>query len=150
MENVKNVVKKMRGNLKSTLDDKGRMSVPAKFRDTLRGDLVIARHVDKDRDVICLKIYTEDAWEKFDEKLSNIPQAETAKVIRSIDSQDVEMDKQYRILIPQSLRNYAKLEGELIVIGGGYTAEIWNKEEFDRLDTDNMEDTADILEKHGI
>ena len=149
VENVETSIKApvLRGHQKSTLDDKGRMNIPSKFRDALGEGFVIARHIDKD--ALCLKIYTETAWAKFNAKLAEIPQKEMSVVKRSIDSQDVEV-KSGRVLVPLSRRKYAHLDGEVVIIGMEDTAELWSKEEFDKHNTENIDNAAAILEKYGI
>jgi len=137
----------LRGHQKSTLDEKGRMNVPSKFREALGEGFVIARHIDSK--ICCLKIYTESAWGQFNDRLKEIPQEEMSIVKRSIDSQDVEV-KSGRFLVPISLRKHANLNGEAVFIGMEDTAELWSKEEFDKCNTDTIADAAAILKKYGI
>jgi len=149
-EKLENVEKKeMWGDRDSTIDENnGRMSIPAKFRDALDGGFMIARHVEKD--VRCLRIYTKSAWKSFFDRLKDVRQAEKSKIMRKIGAEHVELDKQGRFCVPALLREHAFLEGELLIIGMGDTAEVWSKKEYDKSSADDMNEIAEILDKYGI
>jgi len=158
VENIENKKKRitMRGTHVSTFDGKtGRMSIPAKLRDALSDGFYIAKHDDSD--IVCLKVYTEAAWETFEDDVHEkvISIAERDRVIRDMDCYDDTLDKQGRFTVPESLRKYAELKGELVVVGMGNTAEIWSKERFDRrYDGQNLPEdmvkAAEILRKSGM
>ncbi len=111
------------GEYQHNMDLKGRVTIPSKFRDDLGEKFHVCKGYDS-----CLVIYSSAEWEKFVEKLINKPSvvAKQAKRYFLASAVDVEPDKQGRILIPQHLREFAGIEKELVIIGVGDTAEIWN------------------------
>ena len=137
MENVVEKVEKksMLGSHKSTLDEKGRMNVPVKFRDALGDSFIISTRLSKK--VKCLRIYTLAEWERFYNRLRSMPMEKFTNVMDVLMPEDVEV-KQGRFLVPMELRRHARLEGELIIIGMGDTANIWCREEYDRQSKDKM------------
>jgi len=115
------------GEYLHTLDEKGRIIVPAKFRDNLGERCVITRGLDQ-----CLFLYPESEWKNVEEKLKRLPltQRDARAFTRFFFSgaTDVELDRQGRIVIPSGLRQYAKLEKEVVVIGVSTRVELWAKE----------------------
>ncbi|RXK18884.1 division/cell wall cluster transcriptional repressor MraZ [Macrococcus sp. DPC7161] len=130
------------GEFNHQLDTKGRMIVPAKFRDSLSENFVITRGLDK-----CLFGYTLDEWQKIEEKLKALPitKKDARKFMRLFFSgaTEVEIDKQGRINIPQNLREYAGLSKECTVIGVSNRIEIWDKNGWNQF----YEDTEDQFEE---
>lgn len=130
------------GEFNHQLDTKGRMIVPAKFRDALSENFVITRGLDK-----CLFGYTLDEWHKIEEKLKALPitKKDARKFMRLFFSgaTEVEIDKQGRINIPQNLREYADLSKECTVIGVSNRIEIWDKNGWNQF----YEDTEDQFEE---
>ena len=130
------------GEFNHQLDTKGRMIVPAKFRDSLSENFVITRGLDK-----CLFGYTLDEWQKIEEKLKSLPitKKDARKFMRLFFSgaTEVEIDKQGRINIPQNLREYAGLSKECTVIGVSNRIEIWDKNGWNQF----YEDTEDQFEE---
>ena len=108
-----------------TIDSKGRMILPAKFRQELGKDFILAPGFDT-----CLCIYPRETWDSFIAKLQKLPQ--TNRSVRKIKryligrSTEMECDRQGRILIPQHLRTLAELKKEAKIIGTGPTIEIWD------------------------
>lgn len=108
-----------------TIDSKGRMILPAKFREELGNTFVLSPGLDT-----CLTIYPLDCWKQMQEKLEKLPQ--TRKNVRALrrfligKSTEMECDRQGRILIPSHLRNYAQLGKEAKIIGVGDTIEVWS------------------------
>jgi MraZ protein len=113
------------GEYRHTLDAKGRMAIPARFRAELEEGLVVTRGLDT-----CLHIYPESEWLPLAQKLSSLPTSEPAvRALRRIFFTGAfasSMDKQGRILIPQALRDYAKLDGEVVVAGVNTFIEVWS------------------------
>ena len=113
------------GEYSHNLDEKGRLSVPKKFRTDLEGGAVVTRGLDG-----CLFLYTKREWEKLAEKLSNLPfaQANTRAFERLMlaGAMDVEVDKQGRIMLPEYLRGYAGLEKTVVVAGLYNRLELWD------------------------
>jgi len=112
-----------------TIDDKGRLVVPAKFRNALAGGMVITKGVDR-----CLVIYSMDAWQAYRERISSLPTLDRdARDLRRLvfaGAVDVVPDTQGRFVIPQSLREYAGLDGQVVIAGCDTYIELWNPEEW--------------------
>lgn len=130
------------GEYQHTLDDKGRLIMPVKFRDGLGEVFVVTRGLDN-----CLFVYPNDEWRILEEKLKTLPM--TSKDARAFvrfffsGATECELDKSGRISLPQNLREYSGLEKEVVVIGVSNRIELWAKEKWD----DYMSDTADSYEE---
>ncbi len=113
------------GEFTHTIDDKGRLTLPSKFRSDLGHGVVVTRGVDK-----CLFIFTMAEFQVLAERIGNLPltQAEAREFSRHFFSgaSDLEPDKQGRVLIPQNLREYAGLDGDVIVVGVNKRIEVWD------------------------
>ncbi len=133
------------GEYKHNVDVKGRMIVPAKFREGLGDSFVVTRGLDK-----CLFAYPLDEWKVIEEKLKQLPL--TKKDARAFTrfffsgAIECEIDKQGRINIPQNLRNYADLEKECVVIGVSERVEIWANDKWKEYVEDSEESFAEIAE----
>ena len=123
-----------RGVAQLNLDSKGRLAVPARFRDALTarcsGHLVVT--ADSDR---CLLIYPLPDWEPIEQKLMALSSfnAQIRELQRRLVgyAEDVVMDATGRILVPPALRNYAQLEKAVVLVGQGNKFELWNKDSWD-------------------
>ena len=118
------------GRYEHTIDSKGRVAVPAKFRHGLSDGMVITRWVDK-----CLTLYPSAYFEALAQKVSSLPVTDpNARNLRRIffsDASNCDIDKQGRIVIASDLRNYADMgsdEALIIFAGVNDYIEIWNKE----------------------
>lgn len=113
------------GEFEHTIDDKGRLTIPARFRDELESGVVVTRGLDG-----CLWAFPRSGWEILAEKISKMPTTSAAarNFARFIFSSAVDSipDRQGRVLIPQNLRNYAGIQSETVVIGVMNRVEIWN------------------------
>ncbi len=133
------------GKHSHTVDAKGRMIVPSVFREELGDSFVITRGLDA-----CLTIYPKAAWQKMAERLQSL--STTRKEVRALirfligGSNEVEYDKQGRILIPAHLREYAHIKRDAIVIGTGDRIEVWSKEEYAAYENEQVEDISEIAE----
>ncbi len=112
------------GEYRHTLDDKGRLAVPARFRAQLEDGAVVSRWIDG-----CLAIHTRTGWDALAEKVAALPITDAASRLfgRSIfaGASETEIDRQGRILLPSYLREGIGLEGEAVVVGSRDHAEIW-------------------------
>ena len=112
------------GEYRHTLDDKGRLAVPARFRAQLEDGAVVSRWIDG-----CLAIHTRTGWDALAEKVAALPITDAASRLfgRSIfaGAAETELDRQGRILLPSCLREGIGLEGEAVVVGSRDHAEIW-------------------------
>ncbi|WP_377889360.1 division/cell wall cluster transcriptional repressor MraZ [Alkalihalobacillus sp. R86527] len=114
------------GEYQHTVDEKGRMIIPAKFRDELGDTFVLTRGLDK-----CIFGYPMEEWEALEEKMKTLPF--TKKDARAFTrfffsgATECQLDKQGRVNIAGTLRQYAELEKECVVIGVSNRLEIWSK-----------------------
>ncbi len=137
------------GQYNHTIDAKGRLIVPAKYREQLGEAFVITNGNDG-----CLNIYTEEAWEAVLEKLQLLPNSRDKRVLtRKLVSQanTVEVDKQGRILIPPTLRDHAGLTKDVIFAGANEKIEVWDKDKWDKVNAvDDYDDIAERLADLGL
>ena len=126
-----------------TIDAKGRMILPAKFRDELGSCFVLAPGLDT-----CLCIYPKERWDALIAKLQKLPftNRSVRKVMRHLIGRGTEMecDRQGRILIPSHLRTFAQLKKDVRIIGTGPIIEIWDPQLLER--DENGEDIASIAD----
>lgn len=135
-----------------TIDAKGRVIIPAKFREKLGESFVITKGLDG-----CLYGYAKEEWNAFEEKLGTLPI--TNKNSRQFTrfflagAAECELDKQGRILIPSVLREFAGLDKDVVLVGVASKIEIWSKERWDESNGEyetNMDDIAMNLESLGF
>ncbi len=130
------------GEFVHVIDDKGRLTIPAKFRADLSDDFVITRGIDR-----CLAIYPISEWENLAEQVSKLPMTDRqARAFRRLvfaNASDVTLDGQGRILIPPRLREYAQLDGQAIIAGLNTYIEVWSpdtwNEERERVEGEEMD-----------
>ena len=117
------------GEYNHTLDTKGRLIVPTKFREDLGGEFVVTKGFDG-----CLYLFPPHAWEEFQEKLNTLPvnRGDSRKLTRFFvaGAANVELDKQGRILVPSTLREFAGLEKEVVLTGMLNRIEIWSRQKW--------------------
>ncbi len=113
------------GNYKHTVDKKGRVFIPAKLRDSLGDSFMLCCGISGKR---CLCVYSNDEWEKLVAKIDTLPSTKASTVKRFLygGAFSVECDAQGRILIPNTLREFARLETEAQIIGMSTNLEIWS------------------------
>ena len=115
------------GEYEHTLDEKNRLTLPAKFRQALADGLVISRGLDD-----CLAVYSRDAWERFvAERLEGLHpfSREARELTRFVfpGASESELDRQGRVIVPPPLAEHAKLSREVVVAGVGDHIEIWDR-----------------------
>lgn len=134
------------GEYSHSIDTKGRIIVPAKFRDELGEKFIVTKGLDG-----CLYIYTMEEWAAFEDKLGSLPagKADIRKLVRFFlsSASETEVDKQGRILIQPKHREYAALEKDVILAGVGRKIEIWSKEKWEETATFSYEDMDDVAER---
>ena len=133
------------GEYNYTIDDKGRLTIPAKLREGLGHDFIITRGLDK-----CLFVYPKTEWENVISKYRELPNTKDARNFMRFflsGATQNEFDKQGRINIANNLINYANLTKDCVIIGVNERLEIWDKETWDNFITDNEENLSDIAEK---
>jgi len=117
------------GHFQHNLDDKGRLMIPARYRELLGGGAAITQGFDK-----CLMVMTEAYFKQVYERIEAMNLADpSARLLRRLilsNAYPVEVDKVGRILVPQNLRAFLQLEGEAIVAGQGEYFEVWRPAEW--------------------
>ena len=140
-------------NYTHQLDAKNRMRIPAKLREELGGEYTITVGTGS-----CLYVYSKEQWAKMRQALTGInpfkeKQLKAARFVL-FNSWEAEEDKQGRILIPENLRKYAKVEKNLIIFKGPNCIEIWGEEVwndyFNDVDFADLADAFDELNGNGI
>ncbi len=139
------------GEYNHTLDVKGRLIIPSKYREDLGEEFVISRGMDG-----CLFVYSNPAWEAMEQKLVSLPTL-TNKDARFFarfflsGASTVEVDKQGRILLPAHLREFAGLDKDVVLVGAGNRIEIWSKDKWNDINQDgDMDSIAETMEGMGI
>lgn len=135
------------GEYQHSVDQKGRLALPAKFRKQMRG-AIITRGLDR-----CLFVFNKDEWGRLAEKLIALPlsQANSRAFVRLMLSGAMEapVDRQGRILVPDYLRQYAGLQKQAIVTGLYNRIEVWDEKEWNKYKSKTEASSDDIAEKLG-
>jgi len=109
------------------VDHKGRLAIPARLREAFRGGLVLLRGFDK-----CLNVYTMAEWGKVADKLASLSltQRNTRRIARFTFSGafSLDIDRQGRVVLPASLRQYAGIDDEVVVVGAYSHLQVWAKQ----------------------
>ncbi len=136
----------MKGEYSHVIDAKGRLFIPAKFREELGFSFVLTKGLEN-----TLTIYPNSEWDKFAEKISSLPskQARTLQRFFVASAQDSSPDAQGRILIPQVLREYAGITKNVVIIGMTDHIEIWDEARWLALDL-TSESIENIMDEAGI
>lgn len=128
------------------VDAKGRLAVPARFRDELATGLVLTRGIDR-----CLSLYPMAAWSPLAERVSALPisdpDARTFRRLVFAEAVNLDLDAQGRILLPPELRSYAGIDREAVVIGVNTYLEIWSPERWETVNTVVDADGAAIAQR---
>lgn len=115
------------GSFEHSVDQKGRIAIPARYRDRFAGGLIAARGFER-----CINVYPRDEWDKLAAQLSALPftRPENRRLSRATFASafDLELDKQGRIVLPQSLRDYAGITEQAMIAGVNTHLEIWDLE----------------------
>jgi MraZ protein len=134
------------GEYQHTLDEKGRITVPAKFREELGERFVMTRGLDQ-----CLFIYPAEEWKQMELKLKSLPftRADARAFTRFFFSgaTECELDKQGRVNIPGTLRQYGKIDKDCYVIGVSNRVEIWSRETWEAYYEQSEQSFTEIAEK---
>ncbi|MGN0435088.1 MAG: division/cell wall cluster transcriptional repressor MraZ [Wujia sp.] len=147
------MTKSMKGQSNHNLDAKGRLIVPARLRESLGVSFVLCQGMDHN-----IYAYPEEEWDKFSEKLNSLPisdvNARKFKTFFQGSANECEVDGQFRIVIPQTLRKWAGIDKEVVMVGNGSIAEIWDKSAWDKYNSveemDINEISMDMSVKYGI
>ena len=133
------------GEYQHTIDSKGRVILPAKFREELGEKFVVTKGLDH-----CLFVYPNEEWSNLEKKLRTLPL--TSKDARAFirfffaGAAECGVDKQGRILIPANLRQHAGLNRDLAIIGVSTRVEIWDRDAWDAYNNESSLDQDKIVE----
>ncbi len=138
------------GEYEHSLDVKGRIIMPAKFRDDIGDKFIVTKGLDG-----CLFAFSKEEWTKFEEKLSILPisnkDARAFTRFFFAGAIDCELDKQGRFLISSNLREFAGFTKDVVIVGMNSRIEIWSKEKWeDCNDNLSADDIAEKMEMLGI
>ena len=141
------------GRYEYTLDDKGRLSIPSKFREILSANFdmkLILTNLDS-----CIVGYPDKEWEAVQQRISSVSTKEARTFLRFFYSgvSECPIDRLGRILIPQSLRNYAAIKKNVVIIGMNRKIEIWAEEGWSELvkeATSDRDKMVDIVSELGL
>jgi len=140
------------GEYQHSIDPKGRLFIPARFREGLGDSFIATRGLDH-----CLFLYPRGEWERIEKKLKEIPftRADARAFIRLFFSGacECEIDRQGRSLLPASLREFARIIRDVVVIGVSNRVEVWAKEEWVRYreQAENIyEQVAESIDELGL
>lgn len=130
------------GEYQHSLDAKGRFNFAARLREQLGDQFMVTKGLGDP----CLTVYSMEQWDKLSQKVMELPLAKAKRLQRVLFSGALlaEPDKQGRILLPQNLRDYAQLSKDIVVVGVGDRAEIWDRarweETLSQMDAQQIED----------
>ena len=137
------------GTYGHSIDAKGRVIVPAKFREVLGDSFVVTLGLDG-----CLFVYPEEEWEDFVKQLKELPGSKEARKLQRYfmaGAAPCDVDKQGRVLIPSNLREKAELEKDIVFVGVMSKIEIWSRKRWDENDDfDNVDDIAEHMSEFGL
>lgn len=138
------------GEYEHSIDAKNRVIIPSKFREGLGEKFVITKGLEQG----CLLVFPMEEWQNFEEKLKSLPfgskEARTFSRYFFSSASECEIDKQGRTVIASNLKEYAKLEKDVVIIGVSSRVEIWSKEKWEELNNDENLDMEDISEKMAM
>ena len=138
------------GEYAHSLDSKGRLIIPSKFREALGEKFVITRSLDQ-----CLCIYDMEDWEKFVSRLNSLPynvkkQRQLVRFFLS-GANEAEADRQGRVLIPGNLREAAGIDKDVVLVGVGSRIEIWSRGSWEEnMSSDEINDIAEEMLGNGF
>lgn len=138
------------GEYNHTIDAKGRLIIPSKFREALGSEFVLTKGLDG-----CLFVFPMKEWEAFEEKLRSLPLIDknARKFSRFFlaGASTCELDKQGRILVPGTLREFAQMDKEVVLTGMLDRIEVWSKEQWlENNAYDDMDDIAQSIQELGL
>ena len=138
------------GEFNHTVDTKGRLIIPTKFREDLGPEFIVTKGLDG-----CLFVFPPEEWKAFEGKLRTLPlnQKNARSFVRFFVSgaATCELDKQGRILLPATLREFAGLEKDVVLAGALDRVEIWSKLRWtENTSIDNMDDIAEQMSDMGF
>ena len=136
------------GEYNHSMDEKGRLAIPVKFRVEFKSGAVVTKGLDN-----CLFLFTKKAWNELADKLSKLPisQANTRAFSRLMlaGAMDVDFDNQGRIMVPEYLRKFAGLTKKAVVAGLYDRLEVWDEDKWRKYKNNSEKNTDEIAEQLG-
>lgn len=136
------------GEYNHSLDNKGRVAIPAKFRAALKKGAVVTKGLDN-----CLFLYSKEQFLEIAKKFAALPlsQAKARAFSRHMlaGAMDVEFDNQGRVTLPEYLRSFSKLKKKVVVAGLYNHLEIWDQAAWEKYKSDSEKNSNDIAEALG-
>jgi MraZ protein len=127
------------GEFEHTVDDKGSITIPARFRKRLAAGVVVTKGIDP-----CLWFYPTDIWSELASKISALPRTDpkAREFRRQVfgGASDMEPDKQGRVNLPPYLREYANIDNQAVIVGLNDYCEIWNPEQWRERQKNSLKD----------
>ncbi len=134
------------GEYNHSMDDKGRVTMPVKFREGLGETFYITKGFDQ-----CLFVFAADEWESFRHKLEgNALQKKDYRKLQRIfiaSAIDCQLDKQGRVLLSTPLREYSGIDKDMVIIGVSNRIELWSREKWDAYNNDDDFDLTELAEQ---
>ncbi len=131
------------GRHEHNLDDKGRLAIPSRYRDSLRDGLVLTKGIDR-----CIAAYPREAWDVLATRVNGLsmtdPHARQFRRMVFAEAVDLKLDSQGRVLVPAGLRDYADIERETMIIGVHASIEIWSPDRWREVDAALASDGDEI------
>ena len=136
----------LRGEFRYTLDEKGRVVLPPRFRRELGETVIVTRGIDD-----CVWVYSQKGWAGVEKVLRGLPLRERDfQRLLFAAARDVEVDRQGRISLPETLREYAGIDGDVVVVGMGTRLEIWSEARWKEVVTRIQRRAVEIAEKNDV
>lgn len=136
------------GEYRHSVDEKGRLAIPAKHREQLIGGAVVTRGLDR-----CLSVYPAGVWKELATRVANLPvsKSNTRSFARFLlaGAMDVELDKQGRIMIPEYLRSFAGIEKTVVLAGLYNRLEVWSEDGWERYRATAEKGSEEVAEALG-
>lgn len=136
------------GEYRHGIDPKGRIILPAKIREGMGETFIMAKGLDQ-----CVAAYTLEEWHAIEEKVRNLPSAKSRTLKRFLfaSATEVTADKQGRVLMPTSLRDYATLSKNIVTIGNSTGIEIWDETRWESICEEITQETvAEAMDELGF
>ncbi len=134
------------GEFSHSLDDKGRITIPARLREDLDVHFVMTKGLDG-----CLFLYPMNEWHKLEERLKALPltnaNARAFQRLFLAGAQDVEVDRQSRVTVPPRLREYAGVNRDVVLVGVSNRVELWSQDNWQAYQVKAQAAYEDVAEK---
>ena len=139
-------IKLLLGEYRFNLDDKGRITIPSKFRKNFKDGIVVTKGFEN-----CLFVFTNTDWQDFSTQIKNLKTLKKdarllSRFIFGGAAEDAP-DKQGRVMLPQNLREWAGISKEVVIIGVGNRLEVWSKGNWQKTEKQAAESFSDIAEE---